>query len=165
MRADYSSMLDGAESLADIFEVVKSLVRRSTGMSRGGLMLGMANLGNNPRGILGGFFAAGSNVIVLNRVPLCRIRETRPQLYRPYAFYVLLHEYLHSLGEMDEEVVRSKVCEITRDAFGEEHLATQLASGVSRFITHLAYPDLAWGPEEGLEIVEGFDRSSVTYIA
>jgi len=92
MRADYRSMLEEAESIADVFGMVKSLVQRSTGMSLRGLMLGMANLGNNPMGLLGGFFAAGSNLIVLNRVPLCRIKETRPQLYRPYVFSVLLHE-------------------------------------------------------------------------
>jgi hypothetical protein len=36
----------------------------------------------------------------------------------------------------------------------------------SEFIKHLAYPDVSWKPEdEGLELVQGFDRSSVSYIA
>ena len=59
-------------------------------------MLGMANLGNKPQGFLEGFFTTGSNVIVLNRVPLQRIMESRPENYKP--FHVLLHEYIHSLG-------------------------------------------------------------------
>ena len=41
------------------FELVKSLVLKSMGKSRGGLMLGLANLGNNPQTFLGGFFATG----------------------------------------------------------------------------------------------------------
>jgi hypothetical protein len=166
MRIDYKTRLDEAKSLADIFEVVKSLVLNRIGKSRGGLMLGMADLGNHPQGFFGGFFTVGSNVIVLNKIPLQRIRETRPELYKPYVFHVLLHEYIHSLGYLDESMVKSKVHQITRDALGEEHLATQIAANTEGFIKHLAYPDIAWKPDDaGLELVKGFDRSSVSYIA
>ena len=126
MKIDYGSRLDEAKSLADIFEVVKSLVLNSTGKCRGGLMLGMANLGNHPQGFFGGFFTTGSNVIVLNKIPLQRIKETRPELYKPYVFHVLLHEYIHSLGYLDEAEVRSKVHHITKEALGEEHLALEV---------------------------------------
>jgi hypothetical protein len=166
MITDYRARLDEAKSLPDIFELVKSLVLKSLGKSRGGLMLGMANLGNHPQGFFGGFFTTGSNVIVLNKIPLQRIKETRPELYKPYVFHVLLHEYIHSLGYLDEADVRSKVFTISKAALGEDHLATQIASSSSEFIKHLAYPDVSWKPEdEGLELVEGFDRSSVSYIA
>ena len=152
--------------MPDIFELVKSLVLKSMSKSRGGLMLGMANLGNHPQGFFGGFFTTGSNVIVLNKIPLQRIKETRPELYKPYVFNVLLHEYIHSLGYLDEADVRSRVFKITKEALGEEHLATQIAANVSEFIKHLAYPDVSWKAEdEGLELVAGFDRSSVSYIA
>jgi len=166
MITDYRARLDEAKSLPDIFELVKSLVLNSLGKSRGGLMLGMANLGNHPQGFFGGFFTTGSNVIVLNKIPLQRIKETRPELYKPYVFHVLLHEYIHSLGYLDEADVRSKVFTLSKAALGEDHLATQIASSSNEFIKHLAYPDVSWKPEdEGLELVEGFDRSSVSYIA
>ena len=166
MRTDYRTCLDEAKSLPDIFELVKSLVLKSMGKSRGGLMLGMANLGNHPQGFFGGFFTTGSNVIVLNKIPLQRIKETRPELYKPYVFHVLLHEYIHSLGYLDETDVKSRVFAITREALGEEHLATQIAANAGEFIKHLAYPDVTWKAEdEGLELVQGFDRSSVSYIA
>ena len=166
MRTDYRSRLDEAKSLPDIFELVKSLVLKSMSKSRGGLMLGMANLGNNPQGYFGGFFTTGSNVIVLNKIPLQRIMETRPELYKPYVFNVLLHEYIHSLGYLDETDVKSKVYKITKEALGEEHLATQIAADARVFIKDLAYPGVSWKPEdEGLELVAGFDRSSVSYIS
>ncbi|MFA6373883.1 MAG: hypothetical protein WCW68_14790, partial [Methanothrix sp.] len=76
MSTDYRTRLDEAKSLPDIFELVKSLVLKSMGKSRGGLMLGMANLGNHPQGFFGGFFTTGTNVIVLNKIPLQRIKET-----------------------------------------------------------------------------------------
>lgn len=166
MKIDYKTRLEEAKSLADIFEVVKSLVLNHIGKSRGGLMLGMADLGNHPQGFFGGFFTPGSNVIVLNKIPLQRISETRPELYKPYVFHILLHEYIHSLGYLDESMVKSKVHQITRAALGEEHLATQIAANTEGFIRHLAYPDIAWKPDDlGLELVKGFDRSSVSYIA
>ncbi len=161
MKTDYKCRLEEAKTLPDIFEIVKSLVLRCTGKSRGGLMLGMANLGNNPQGFFGGFFTTGSNVIVLNKVPLERIKETRPDLYKPYVFHVLLHEYIHSLGCLDEGEVRTRVHQITREALGDDHPATLLAENATDFIKHLAYPDVIWKPDdEGLELVDGFDRSS-----
>ena len=166
MHTDYRSRLDEAKSLPDIFELVKSLVLKSMSKSRGGLMLGMANLGNNPQGYFGGFFTTGSNVIVLNKIPLQRIKETRPELYKPYVFHVLLHEYIHSLGYLDEADVKQKVYKITKEALGEEHLATQIAADAKVFIKDLAYPGVSWKPEdEVLELVAGFDRSSVSYIS
>ncbi len=163
---DFKSRLDGAKTLADIFEVVKAIVLRSMKKSRGGLMLGMADLGNHPRGFLGGFFTVGSNVIVLNKIPLQRIAETRPELYKPYAFHVLLHEYIHSLGYLDERTVNSKVYEITKDALGDEHLATQIAAGTESFIPNLVYPDAAWKADDyRIELEKDFDRSSASYIA
>jgi hypothetical protein len=147
MGKEFKIQLEEAESLADVFEVVKAAVLKSTGRSRGGLMLGMADLGNHPRGFLGGFFTVGSNVIVLNKTPLQRIRETRPELRKPYAFFVLLHEYIHSLGYL-----------------GEDHPATRIAADVRGFLKDLVYLEAAWSPDdERMEIVEGFDRSSVPY--
>jgi hypothetical protein len=163
---DFKTRLDEAKTLADIFEVVKAIVLKSMKKSRGGLMLGMADLGNHPKGFLGGFFTVGSNVIVLNKNPLQRITETRPELYKPYAFHVLLHEYIHSLGYLDERMVNSKVYEITKEALGEEHLATQIAASTESFIKHLVYPDTAWkADDDRMELEKDFDRSSVSYIA
>lgn len=166
MKKDFHTRLDNARTLADIFEVVKAAVQENMGTSRGGLMLGLANLGNNPQGFLGAFYPVGSNIIVMNRVPLDRIRETDPRLYKPYTFHVMLHEYLHSLGYLDENAVRRKVHDICRDIFGEEHPATRLAEDTTLFFKNLVYPDASWKADDmKLEIVYGFDRSSASYIA
>jgi hypothetical protein len=151
---DFSKYLDNAVSLADIFEVVKSAVQKSMGRSRGGLMLGLSDLGNHPQGFFGAFFPVGTNIIVMNKVPLNRIKETQPKLYKPYAFHVLLHEYLHTLGYLDEGV------------FGSKHLTTRIAENTARFFPNLVYPDMAWQPESlNIDLVDDFDRSSVNYIS
>jgi hypothetical protein len=162
---DFKRSLENARTLADIFEVVKSAVEQRMRRSRAGLMLGLANLGNHPQGWFGAFFPVGTNIIVMNSVPMKRIKETSPELYKPYVFHVLLHEYLHSLGYLDEEQVRRMALEISRDLFGKEHPATRIAADPMSFFPNLVYPNINWQPENiRIELVDGFDRSSVAYI-
>ncbi|HEY9246765.1 MAG TPA: hypothetical protein VIO11_07970 [Candidatus Methanoperedens sp.] len=166
MNLDFRAKLDKAKTLADVFEVVKSAVWINERKSRAGLMLGLANLGNHPQGFFGGFYPVGTNVIVMNKIPLERIKETRPELYKPYIFHILLHEYLHTLGFLDESGVRQMVLEITTNVFGKEHLATRIAADTTHFFHNLVYPDAAWRPDDmKLELVDGFDRGSTGYIA
>jgi len=163
-RTSFHSKLDNSKTLADIFEVVKAAVWNNQRVSRGGLMLGIANLGNHPQGFLGAFYPVGTNVIVMNKIPLERIKETRPELYKPYIFHVLLHEYLHTLGYLNEGGVRQMVIETTRNVFGEEHLATMIALDTNQFFKNLVYPDVTWKPDETkMELVGGFDRESASY--
>ena len=159
------TQLDSAKDLPDIFEIVKTAVRKSTGMERPGLMLGLANLGGGPEGLIGAFYPIATNIIVMNTLPLKRIKETDPALYKPYVFHILLHEYLHTLGIIDEAATRKKAYEISTEIFGKEHVVTQLAADLSRFIPKLVYPVYGWQPPEEyqLELVKGFDRSSTTF--
>lgn len=163
---DFPKLLEGGRNLADIFELVKRAVERDLGYARGGLMLGLADLGNHPQGFIGAFYPIATNVIVMNKVPLARIKETNPDLYRAYAFHVLLHEYLHSVGYIDELRCRQKVFDLSRQLFGDDHPVTRIAADVSKFFPNLVYPDAAWQPEElRIELVEGFDRGNTGYIA
>jgi hypothetical protein len=163
---DFSRRLQEARNLADIFELVKRSVETVLGRTRAGLMLALADLGNHPHGFLGAFYPIASNVIVMNKVPLHRIQDTNPQLYRHYAFYVLLHEYLHSVGYVDELVCRQQAHRIAQTLFGPDHLVTQVSEDFSKFFPSLVFPDAAWQPRElNLEFVPGFDRGSASYIA
>ncbi len=154
--------LDTAKDLADIFEIVKEAVREITGRERSGLMLGLADLGGGPQGFVGAFYPVATNIIVMNTLPLKRLKETDPALYKPYVFHILLHEYIHTLGIIDEAATRQKAYEISAAIFGKEHPVTQLAADLSRFIPKLVYPVYGWRPpqEYKLELVKGFDKSS-----
>jgi hypothetical protein len=163
---DFREMIDRAHSLPDVFEVVKLAASQHLGRTRGGLMLALADLGNYPNGWFGAFHVVASNVIVMNKVPLMRIKDMQPHLYKHYAFHVLLHEYLHALGFVDELRCRTLALEISRSLFGEDHVVTKIAEDVSRFFPHLVYPDAAWQPGElRFEIVPDFDRGNTGYIA
>lgn len=161
-RVPFDQQLASAKDLPDIFELVKAVVRKHAGKERSGLMLGLANLGGGPQGFIGAFYPVATNVIVVDSLPLRRIRETEPGLYKPYVFHILLHEYLHALGVIDEEATRRMAYEISAAAFGKDHPVTQLAADLSRFVPKLVYPYYGWQPPEGydFQLVEGFDRSS-----
>ncbi len=91
---------------------------------------------------------------------------TNPELYKPYAFYVLMHEYLHSVGFVDELVCRERARAIAESLFGPVHLVTRISQDFSQFFPNLVFPDAAWQPQElRLEFVPNFDRGSASYFA
>jgi len=154
--------------LTNTFEQVKDVVRRQEGRERAGLMLGLQELGASLAGFVGAYYPVDSNIIVVNKTPLRRIMETEPQLFEPYSFHILLHEYIHSLGLLDEELTRRKAYDISRRHFGEDHLATEFARSLEQFMPNLVYPVYGWAPETAspIELVRGFDKSSTLgYIA
>src|SRR4030066_483759 len=117
-ESGFDSRLQSAKDLPDIFELVKVAVRKSTGKERAGLMLGLANLGGGPQGFVGAFYPIATNIIVMNSLPLKRVKETDPALSQPYVFHILLHEYLHTLGIIDEAATRQKAYEISTMTLG-----------------------------------------------
>ena len=161
---DFHSRLDAARDVADIFELVKTSVSCCTGKGRAGLMLGLANLGGGLDGFVGAFYPVATNIIVLNSLPLARINQTEPELYKPYVFHILLHEYIHSLGVMDEGATRAMVLKISLETFGPEHPVTDLARDLAKYMPKLVYPVYGWKPNEeySIDLVKGFDRSSAS---
>jgi len=152
------------QSLIDTFELVKDAVRRNEGRSRAGLMLGLQELGASNNGFIGAYYQVASNIIILNTTPIRRIIETNPKLLEPYGFHVLLHEYIHSLGFLDEEIAEKKTYEITKKYFGERHIATAISEDINKFLPNLIYPIQGWLPTQDspeIKLVKGFDKSSI----
>lgn len=151
------------QNLIKIFEDVKTAVQQNERRSRGGLMLGLQEIGASLDGFIGAYYPVASNIIVVNKTPLRRIIETDRTLLKPYIFHVLLHEYLHSLGFLDEETTGRKTYEISRKQFGERHIITRLSTDVRQFFPKLVYPIRGWIPPKEtprIELVKGFDFSN-----
>jgi hypothetical protein len=147
----------------DIFEKVKQVVKKSEGRSRAGLMLGLQELGSSLNGFIGAYYPVASNIIVMNKTPIRRIMETKPELIKPYGFHILLHEYIHTLGFLDEKITRHKTYEISKEHFGEKHIITKLCTNVEQFFPNLVYPIYGWIPLKNtppIEIIKGFDKSN-----
>jgi hypothetical protein len=152
--------------LIETFEDVKEVVSKTEKRTRAGLMLGLQELGSTMNGFIGAYFPVSSNIIVINKTPIRRLVETNPKIIKPYGFHILLHEYIHSLGFLDEKYTRQKTYEISKKHFGENHIVTQLAINMNKYIPNLVYPVQGWIPPKDIppiEIIKGFDRSNTDY--
>ncbi|MEW6295155.1 MAG: hypothetical protein AB1467_02555 [Candidatus Diapherotrites archaeon] len=161
---EFKYKLNKAKGLPEVFDLVKESVEKFLGKSRTGLMLGLSEMPADRFQLLGGFFVSGTNLIVLNKAPLNKIKESKPELFNPYCYHLLLHEYLHSLGFEGEEIVRRLCYEISSKSFGEGHLATQLSKDWSKFFPNLIYTHNIRANAGEIELVEGFDANSINYV-
>ena len=162
---NYKKSLEKAKNFADIFHLVKSAVKNCLGTDQAGLLLGLSDLGAYGNAYLGAFYSFDANTIVINKRPLNKIKNTNPNLYNPYIFHVLLHEYIHSLGILEEDQVKILVYEISQKNFGKNHAATQMALNSEKFIPNLVFEDNFEPPEDlSIEFVSGIDRENTDYI-
>ena len=163
----FNQEFERSESFADLFELIKSIVRNSIGRERSGLMLAFEELGVRPNGFVGGFHPVGSNFIVMNKSAARMIKETLPQMYKAYCFHILLHEYLHTLGFLDELNTRVVAHLVTKEAFGENHPATYMSSKFHEMLNQMPvglYSIAQKQERGGIEIVDDFDSASTNYI-
>jgi hypothetical protein len=151
------------QNLIDTYEEVKKVVQKNERRSRAGLMLGLQEIGASLDGFIGAYYPVASNIIIVNKTPLRRILETNRALLKPYIFHVLLHEYIHTLGFLDEETTGKKTYEISKQQFGEHHIITELSTNIRKFFPNLVYPIHGWIPLKEtprIELIQGFDLSS-----
>ena len=148
-----------AGNVKEIFEVVKDSVKATLDESRAGIDLGLIDLGNTNQELLSAYYPMGSNIIVLNKTPLPRITQTKPELMKPYVFVILLHEYLHSLGYTDEETTRRLTVDITQKIF-DAHVTTDMARDMRKFFPFLLYP----GGHPAVDDMDLIELDDVDYI-
>jgi hypothetical protein len=78
---------------------------------------------------VGAFYHPYFDSIVVNLNPLRRVWERNPELVKDYLFYILLHEYIHSIGIYNEEKTRWLTRQVSRRVLGGNHPVTRLANG------------------------------------
>jgi len=152
--------VEEARDFNEVFRVVKRVVEERLGLRRAGLMLVIADA---PPGVLA-YHEVGSNAIVLNRRHLEQwlVGRSRSEA-NSYVFVLLLHEYLHSLGILEESEVRRLVKEVVGELFGRGHTATRIAEGDEEFRRRFSQEVYLGRPRSPL-IVRGFDDDNLRYI-
>ena len=88
---NHKKSLEKAKNFADIFKIVKDVVKNYLGTDQAGLLLGLSDLGAYGQSYLGAFYSFDANTIVINKRPLNKIKQTNSGLYNPYLFHVLFH--------------------------------------------------------------------------
>ncbi len=160
--SDLVEALERCKDFGDVFEVVKRAVKENLGRGRVGLML---YLGDLPLRV-GAFHQVGSNGIVMNRRILNLVVASAKSTteLNSFIFSILLHEYLHSLGYIDERQVRRLVYEISEKSLGADHPATEMA--VSGPMSMFPIQEIQNNEDlGGFELIRDFERSNQTYIS
>jgi hypothetical protein len=157
-KMKFAENLNKCDNFSCVFEIVRKCVDKSLGRRRAGLMLGLTDLPLQ----VGAFHAVPSNVIMINRKLLNAIMQYDRELVNAYLFHVLLHEYLHTLGFMDEEEVGTLSYIISKNFLGEQHPSTLIA----RYGIGFVFPRLSIDPEidRRITIIEDFDSRDLSYI-
>ncbi len=163
---NYTEMLEEAQGVSELFEIVKLVVKEFLGRRRAGLMLGLSDLGGKPGTFIGAFHPVGSNLIVLNKAPMNVIEQTKPEYYKHYIFHLLLHEYLHTIGILDENYNRVATTMVSEKAFGRNHPVAIISKDMTRLFPEVIYASMGWKPNRmpHIEIVKGFDETNLSYI-
>ena len=153
----FGNHLETARNYGEVWQIVKDTVKFSLGKRRDSMMLFLDDLPLQ----LGAYYPVGTNNIVLNR-SLVEIVETsvssKPTV-NALVYNLLLHEYLHALGEYSEVEVRRMVFEVAKSCFGEQHIATVVA----RKSPWVLLKDIPLGPRNApkrvMEIVKDFEKT------
>jgi hypothetical protein len=153
----YRRRLETARSYGEVWEIVKDTVEYALHKRRGGMMLFLDDLPIQ----LGAYHSVGTNNIVLNRV-LVQIVEAAVESKRvlnTLVYNLLVHEYLHALGEFSEVRVRNLVVEVARKCFGEDYLATQVAMKSPWSLLKGIPLEGVNVPKRFMEIVKDFEKT------
>ncbi len=163
MRKNLGKRLEEATSFREVFQVVKSSVQDVLGTRRAGLELILMDL----PGEVGAMHQIGSNAIIMNRRHLqALLRSSKSRLeVNSYIFYILLHEYLHSLGIPDEEEVKLLSLRVIKETLGEDHPAYRMASKRGFELAELLGHERETGSIENAELIKDFDTDNAQYIA
>src|SRR3989337_3376106 len=111
----FRKALDTAESYADVWRIIKDTTESSLGKRRDSMMLFLDDLPLQ----IGAYHPVGTNNIVLNRalVDIVEAALSSKRLVNALVYNLLLHEYLHALGELSEIQVRRQVVDVAQKCF------------------------------------------------
>jgi hypothetical protein len=153
----FSQRLDNATSYGEVWNIVKDSVENVFHKRRGSMMLFLDDLPLQ----LGAYHSLGTNNIVLNRALVQIVEATieDKKMVNALVYNLLVHEYLHALGEISEIQVRRLVVEVCKKAFGEDHVATKLAIRSPWALLQGIPLDKVDMPKRVMEIVKDFEKS------
>ncbi|HDZ18275.1 hypothetical protein LCGC14_0590840 [marine sediment metagenome] len=155
--------------MPEIFEKVKKDVKGVYGRHRAGLSLGLVEMGMYRGGFIGGMHFYPGTDIVMNKTPLKIILNEQPfEIVWAYIYHILLHEYVHSLGIINEQQCRIITLKISEETFMDsDHPAIILAkNGIGTYFQNL---NLIYSPPDlkpdgiPIEYIYEFDRKSYDY--
>ena len=153
----FVTSLNKAKNYSEVWKIVKETAEFALGKRRDSMMLFLDDLPLQ----LGAYYPVGTNNIVLNRalVEIVEASMSDKPTVNALIYNLLLHEYLHALGDLSETGVRREVVEVAKKSFGEQHVATVVACKSPWVLLK----DIPLGPfnapKRVMEIVRDFEKT------
>ncbi len=153
----FRDRIETADGYAEVWQTVKDTVEFSLGKRRGSMMLFLEDLPLQ----LGAYHPVGTNNIVLNRtlVEIVEASMSDKRVVNALVYNLLLHEYLHALGEMSETKVRRGVVEVSQACFGDEHISTTIARKTPWALLQNVPLQTINAPKRVTQIVKDFEKA------
>ena len=153
----FRNSLETAENYAEVWQTVKDTVEFALHKRRGSMMLFLDDLPLQ----LGAYHPLGTNNIVLNRalVEIVEASISTKRVVNGLVYNLLLHEYLHALGEISETKVRSTVVKVAQACFGEKHIATVIAQKSPWVLLQNIPLQAVNAPKRVMQIVTDFEKT------
>ncbi len=153
----FSTSLDQAKNYAEVWAIVQETAQYALGKRRNCMMLFLDDLPLQ----LGAYYPVGTNNIVLNRalVDVVEASVADKPTVNALVYNLLLHEYLHALGDLSEVGVRREVVDVAKKSFGEQHIATVLARKSPWVLLKDLRLGSAYTPKRVMEIVRDFEKT------
>ena len=154
----FRKSLETADNYAGVWQIVKDTVEFALGKRGGRMMLFLDDLPLQ----LGAYHPIGTNNIVLNRalVEIVEASEKSKRVVNALTYNLLLHEYLHALGEYSEVEVRRLVVAVAKKCFAEGHAATIIAQKSPWALLKNIPVAALNAPKRVMEIVKDFETTS-----
>jgi len=111
---------------------------------------------------IGAYHPVGTNNIVLNRflVEIVEASLESKQTVNSLIYNLLLHEYLHAIGELSEIEVRRQVVLVAEKCFGNDHMATIIARKSPWVLLRQIPLNAAQAPKRVMQIVKDFEKTN-----
>ena len=167
------NLIELKKQIPDIFERVKRDVERVINQHRAGLSLGLVDMGFSRGGFIGGMYFSGGTMILMNSSALklliskSEIAEISEEIILAYVYHILLHEYIHSLGYLNERTCHRITSFVTKEVIPnpEDPAHIMATRGIGVYFPEIKYAPVGYKMQNNLYIehVENFDKGSTNY--
>jgi hypothetical protein len=153
----FRQRLETAANYAEVWQTVKDTAEYVLSKRRGCMMLFLDDLPLQ----VGAYYPVGTNNIVLNRLLVDIVEATlsNKNVVNSLIYNLLLHEYLHALGELSEIDVRSQVVFVAQKCFGENHTVTIFARKSPWVLPKDIPLEVTSVPKRVMQIVRDFEKT------
>jgi hypothetical protein len=158
----FRQSLESAKAYSEVWQVTKDTVEYVFGKRRGSMMLFLDDLPLQ----IGAYYPLGTNNIVLNRhlVDIVEATISDKKHVNALVYNLLLHEYLHALGELSEVEVKRQVVTVAVKCFGEDNQVTVLARKSPWVLLKDVPLEAARAPKRVMKIVQNFEKTTDKYV-